>query len=147
MARKVDTIIVHCSDSPDTMDIGLAEIEDWHSKRFSGILIDGHRIHCGYHFIVRRDGTVETGRPEQFVGAHCEGHNATSIGICWIGRDRPAEKQRIMLLGLIRNVMLRYALTPNQVRGHKEFNPAKTCPNLDMDLLRRHLEVTMRGPA
>jgi len=140
--RKINLVIVHCSDSPDTMDIGLPEIEKWHSERFSGVIVDGHRIHCGYHYIVRRDGTVEVGRPESVIGAHCEGYNSRSIGICWVGRQKPGEKQMAMLLGLVRNVMLRYGMASKQVRGHKEFNPNKTCPNLDMELFRRQLSVT-----
>lgn len=142
MVRRINLIIVHCSDSPDSMDIGLPEIEKWHSERFSGVVVDGHRIHCGYHYIVRRDGTVEVGRPESVIGAHCEGYNSRSIGICWVGRTTPGEKQMKMLIGLVRNVMLRYALTTQHVHGHCDFNKGKTCPNIDMDLFRRHLSAT-----
>lgn len=142
MARRINLIIVHCSDSPDSMDIGLAEIEKWHSERFSGVVVDGHTIHCGYHYIVRRDGTVEVGRPESVIGAHCEGYNSRSIGICWVGRTKPGEKQMKMLIGIVRNLMLRYALTTDQVHGHCDFNKGKTCPNIDMDLFRRHLSAT-----
>ena len=39
----------------------------------------------GYHFIIRLDGTIEQGRPLEMIGAHCSGHNAHSIGICYIG--------------------------------------------------------------
>lgn len=40
---------------------------------------------CGYHYVIPTDGTIEAGRPEELVGAHCKHHNSHSIGICYIG--------------------------------------------------------------
>lgn len=52
-------------------------VHTWHLKRgFSGI---------GYHFLVRKDGTIERGRAENLVGAHAAGNNSNSIGICFEG--------------------------------------------------------------
>lgn len=39
----------------------------------------------GYHFIVHKDGTIEQGRPEEYVGSHAEGSNWDSIGIVVAG--------------------------------------------------------------
>ena len=39
----------------------------------------------GYHFYIRKDGSVYRGRPLNAMGAHCIGRNATSIGICFEG--------------------------------------------------------------
>ena len=59
------------------MDIGFAEIDKWHTDRgWSG---------CGYHFIIRRDGEIETGRDLGVVGAHAYGYNRVSVGICLVG--------------------------------------------------------------
>lgn len=146
MDRQINKVIIHCSDSPDTMDIGLAEIEGWHRQRFSGISINGHMIYCGYHYIVRRNGIIEVGRPEQYIGAHAKGHNAHSIGVCWVGRDTPAQKQEIMLMGLVRNLMIRYNLSVASVIGHCEVQPAKTCPNMDMTEFRAQLAASMGMP-
>jgi len=43
----------------------------------------------GYHFVIYRDGSIHVGRNKDLVGAHCEGHNAISIGVCYIGGVRP----------------------------------------------------------
>jgi N-acetyl-anhydromuramyl-L-alanine amidase AmpD len=39
----------------------------------------------GYHFVIRRNGAIENGRPVAEVGAHCNGHNTGTIGICMVG--------------------------------------------------------------
>ena len=52
-------------------------IHAWHLGRgFSGI---------GYHFLIRKNGTIERGRAENLVGAHAAGNNSNSIGICFEG--------------------------------------------------------------
>jgi N-acetyl-anhydromuramyl-L-alanine amidase AmpD len=67
------------------MDIGAAEITDWHVNGNGWSAI-------GYHFVIRRDGTVEKGRDTDNdgdvfdeVGAHAKGFNKNSIGICLVG--------------------------------------------------------------
>lgn len=77
-------IVVHCADTPESMDIGAAEIDKWHrDKGWSAI---------GYAFVIRRDGTIEKGRDldndgdsTNETGAHAAGFNAQSIGICLVG--------------------------------------------------------------
>lgn len=59
------------------MDIGAREIDHWHRAR-------GFR-EIGYHFVIRRDGEVETGRPLGEIGAHARGHNHRSVGVCLVG--------------------------------------------------------------
>lgn len=76
--RTVDAIIVHCADTPVTMDIGYSEIRHWH------VDLNGWND-VGYHFIIRRDGTVENGRDIDVPGAHAKGHNSKSIGVCLVG--------------------------------------------------------------
>lgn len=53
---------------------------------------DIHRWHlqngwsgAGYHFLVRKDGSVYRLRPEWAVGSHAKGSNSDSIGICFEG--------------------------------------------------------------
>lgn len=79
-----EMIIVHCSDTYASMDIGVKEIREWHLAR-------GWRD-IGYALVIRRDGTVERGRDldqddDIFdeVGAHARGFNRQSIGICLVG--------------------------------------------------------------
>ena len=53
---------------------------------------DIHRWHlnngwagAGYHFLVRKDGSIYRLRPENKVGSHAKGANSNSIGICFEG--------------------------------------------------------------
>lgn len=48
-------------------------------------------VGIGYHFYVRKDGSIYRGRPLNAVGAHCVGRNATSVGVCFEGNYQ-AEK-------------------------------------------------------
>lgn len=130
--RHIDTIIVHVSDSPDDRDIGAKEIDQWHRER-------GFRM-IGYHYVIRRNGVVEPGRDEYWIGAHCKGHNLTSIGICWVGRDHLTAEQKTAMIKLIKQIMDKYKLTPSQVFGHREFDAGKTCPNLDPNEIRGWLK-------
>ena len=75
--RTIKELIVHCSATPEGKDFTVADIDHWHKAR-------GFRC-IGYHYVVYRDGSIHKGRPDSDIGAHCQGHNATSIGICYIG--------------------------------------------------------------
>lgn len=132
MSRFVDKIIIHCSASPDYLDIGAREIDRWHKERgFNQI---------GYHYVVRRNGEVERGRPEYLPGAHAKGANKSSIGIVWIGEKSISPEQEKSLIGLINLVRGQYHVKVENVLGHREaVQTSKTCPNLDMNRLRAEL--------
>jgi len=134
--REINKIIVHCSDSPDHLDFGLKEVNLWHFQRgFSASISTG--FHCGYHYLIRRDGIVEVARPDDEPGIHCKGQNRDSVSICWMGRDKPSKEQKMALDALLCTIMASWALTPKHVFGHSEFNSHKTCPNLgDLDKFR-----------
>lgn len=76
--KDVREIIIHCSATPASMDIGVEEIRQWHveERGWSDI---------GYHYVIRRDGTLEKGRPLTRMGAHVRGRNKNTIGICLVG--------------------------------------------------------------
>ena len=77
--RVITLIVVHCSAVKPDQSSSAAQIDTWHRK-------DRHyKFGIGYHYVIRRDGTIEPGRPEWMVGAHCLNHNAHSIGICYEG--------------------------------------------------------------
>ena len=131
LKRKVDSIFIHCSDTPAGMDIGRDEIDQWHKERgWSGI---------GYHFVVRRDGTVELGRDVQIKGAHAKGHNARSIGVCIVGRGQYANHQELKMFQLVALLCERYGLKVGQVIGHHEVDPGKECPMMNMGTVRSML--------
>lgn len=128
---KTDYIVVHCSATPPKMNIGVAEIDQWHRKR--GF------IKVGYHFVIRRNGLVEAGRAVDEVGSHVAGHNSNSVGICMVGglddKLKPAAEftkdQWTALEGLLRNLKSLYPAA--EILGHRDFpGVAKDCPCFDV---------------
>ncbi|UTT85783.1 N-acetylmuramoyl-L-alanine amidase [Vibrio pelagius] len=121
-------ITVHCSATPSTQDIGVAEIRRWHKNR-------GWRD-VGYHFVIRRCGKVEIGRPLSQTGAHVKGHNKGNIGVCLVGgcnavqqpEDNFTFAQRKALFGLIEVLQKRFLIVDNNVKGHKDWGVNKACP-------------------
>ncbi len=75
--NETKEIVVHCAATKPSMDIGASDIDRWHRER--------GWLKIGYHYVIKRDGTVETGREKEEVGAHAKGHNAISVGICMVG--------------------------------------------------------------
>lgn len=127
--RKITEIIVHCSATPAGREVSVADIDRWHREL-------GFRA-IGYHYVVLLDGTICPGRQENETGAHCAGHNARSIGVCYIGgtdatTGQPADTrtaaQRESLLRLVGELRRRYPMAT--VHGHREF-AAKVCPCFD----------------
>ena len=120
---------MHCSATKEGKAFTVADIDRCHRARgFKGI---------GYHYVIYLDGSVHTGRPLEQVGAHCTGHNANSIGICYIGGldadGKPADTrtpaQKEAMVSLLNELMTFY---PNAtIHGHCEF-ANKACPCFDV---------------
>ncbi len=152
--RRIDEIIIHCSDSPEGRNDKAEDIRNWHKQRgFSDI---------GYHYVIDLDGTVEQGRPIEQAGAHCTGHNRNSIGICYIGgaywrdgvnakgkpikgkdgkavlipKDTRTTLQRAAMKELV--AQLREQFPHATVHGHREF-ANKACPCFDVETLTEQL--------
>ena len=128
--RSITLIVIHCSAvKPDQMS-SVAQIDSWHRER-------GYKFGVGYHYVVRRDGSIETGRPEWMVGAHCLNHNKYSIGVCYEGgldaRGQPADTrtaaQKATLRQLLTDLHRRYPRAV--IVGHHDLNPQKACPCID----------------
>lgn len=128
--RKINEIIIHCSATPEGRNVTITDIEAWHKQRgFSEI---------GYHYVIYLDGSVHIGREESKVGAHCLGHNANSIGVCYIGgvakdgktaKDTRTDAQKVAMRNLVANLKRKYPSA--SVHGHNEF-AAKACPSFDV---------------
>ena len=70
--RVITLLVIHCSAVKPDQTSSAAQIDTWHRK-------DRHyKFGIGYHYVIRRDGEIEPGRPEWMVGAHCLNHNAHS---------------------------------------------------------------------
>lgn len=126
--RHIDKIIIHCSATEAGEDISASDIREWHLQR-------GWKD-IGYHYVIRMDGRIENGRPEELSGSHCKGHNRYSIGVCYIGgllggkpadTRTPAQKQAMSRL--VQRLLSKYPEAT--VHGHCEF-AAKACPCFDV---------------
>ena len=133
MARKTtDFIVIHCSATPPSMDIGVREIDRWH--RAKGWL------RVGYHYVIRRNGKVEFGRAPSACGAHVKGYNDVSVGVCMIGgvsagRLKRAEKNFTpeQWVALEKLVDLLVGFFPDaKVVGHTDLDPKKKCPSFNV---------------
>jgi len=132
--RKINKIIIHCSAS----DFGNAQrIREWH--------LENGWSDIGYHYVINngkvfkddkinqrvQDGFIEKGRDDSIVGAHTQGQNSNSIGICLIGNKDFTKEQFNSLDTLLDSLLKAYNLTKNDVYGHYNFS-SKTCPNFDV---------------
>ena len=132
--RVITLIVVHCSAvKPDQLS-SAAQIDSWHRER-------GFHLGIGYHYVIRRDGTIEPGRPEWMIGAHChvKGHhyNTHSIGICYEGgldaRGQPDDtrtaEQKQTMRQLLEDLHERYPRA--MIVGHRDLSHDRDCPCFD----------------
>lgn len=110
-------IILHHAESTSCT---IEDINSWH-------LANGWTM-CGYHYFVRKDGSIYRGRPEGAQGAHCPSQNTLSIGICAEGSytaETMPEAQKQSIVELSKDICGRYGIT--EIGGHKEYYPTN-CP-------------------
>ena len=122
-----DLIVFHCSATKPSQDIGRPEIEAWHkAKGWTAI---------GYHYVIKRDGALQLGRPLEAIGAHVEGFNSHSVGVCMVGGLDEAGKgliddesgftpQQWATARIVRDFL--EALYPKaRLCGHRDLSPDK----------------------
>jgi N-acetyl-anhydromuramyl-L-alanine amidase AmpD len=125
--RSITMLIIHCSAVKPDQESSAAQIDTWHRRQ-------AWKLGIGYHYVIRRDGEIEHGRPEWMIGAHCVNHNAHSIGICYEGgldiRGQPddtrTEAQKASMRRLLEELHWRYPRAI--IIGHHDLNPLKDCP-------------------
>ncbi len=134
----VEEVVVHCSATRPNWMAGseladqFAEIRRWHIQ-------DRGWRDIGYHWVIGRDGKVMAGRPETEIGAHVEGRNRGTIGICLIGghgsteRDRFSQNftpaQDLTLRQMLQAIGMRTQI--RRISGHNEY-AAKACPGFQV---------------
>jgi N-acetylmuramoyl-L-alanine amidase len=134
--RRINSIIVHCSATPEGRDYTVEQIKKDHKEQgWSDI---------GYHYVIYRDGSIHEGRNVDIIGAHCEGYNSNSIGVCYIGglenkpnveykklkaKDTRTEAQKRALIELLSKLKKYYPEA--KIYGHHDFNKGKDCPSFD----------------
>lgn len=127
---KTKYIVVHCSASQAKTDLSAADIRRMHMQN--------GWMDIGYHFVIRRDGSVETGRPEGVVGSHVKGYNSESVGVCLVGgidskgrgEFNYTDAQMDALKGVLKALS---AIHPEaEILGHRDLDPKKECPCFDV---------------
>jgi N-acetylmuramoyl-L-alanine amidase len=126
-------IVVHCAATPPSLDIGAREIDRWHRERgFFSI---------GYHGVIRRNGTLEDGRPLDTPGAHARGFNSVSLGVCLVGgvdkggpEGQPQFNFTPEQMFMLRIVLDEWkAKWPDaEIVGHRDLDAGKACPSFDV---------------
>ena len=119
--RKINYIVVHCSATREGHVLTPEALESEHRRR-------GFRT-TGYHYYIRRDGTVLGTRSLELPGAHCRGHNKYSIGICYEGgldckghpKDTRTEWQKHSMRVLILTLLKDYPGC--RICGHRDLSP------------------------
>jgi N-acetyl-anhydromuramyl-L-alanine amidase AmpD len=163
--RHINLIVIHCTASPNGRPVSVQTVTEWHKARgFQTI---------GYHYLIGVDGIVGIGRPVQQMGAHAQGHNATSIGVCMVGGTGGADKlnpgqftpaQWDSLKIVVQDLMDAYP--DARVVGHRDLSPdldgdgivepqewIKLCPAFDVrgwladDMTPRDAQVLRAGAA
>ena len=130
-ADSVRFLVLHCSASRCNQDYSVEQLRRDHKARgFYDI---------GYHFYIRKDGTMTQHRKLLEVGAHARPYNRCSIGICYEGgldengvpADTRTYAQKCSLLDLLRQLKTDY---PNaRISGHRQLSSSihKACPCFD----------------
>lgn len=130
--RELNRIILHCSATKEGREYAVETIRKWHTdprpkgRGWSDI---------GYHYVIHLDGSVSQGRPLDRSGAHTKGHNADTVGICYIGGINkegkpsdtmtPEQNKAFRMLVLSLRTLFDADMT---IHGHNEFS-AKACPS------------------
>jgi N-acetylmuramoyl-L-alanine amidase len=140
--KTVKYLVIHQTSTTTSQDITMEDITKWH--RYRGFK------KAGYHWLIRRDGTIEDCRMPREIGAHCKGYNHESIGIAIAGGIDPDGQpednfEAIQIDALLQLIpLLKYFYPRAVVIGHRELTPIKDgepckCPQLDLDGLREVL--------
>jgi hypothetical protein len=125
-----DMVVIHHTGCND-IDASAEQIHGWHiNNGWSGI---------GYHYVIRKDGTVERGRPEWAIGSHAYGENSHTVGIHLSGdfqQAEPTDKQVEKCAMLVADICERYGIPMDyeHIVGHGELM-ATSCPGKNLQKL------------
>ncbi len=133
MARQeTKYIVVHCSQTRPSQNIGAKEIDRWHRER--------GWLKIGYAKVIKRDGTVEQGRDDDELQAHVKNYNHVSTSVCVVGgameddwkqpEDNFTGEQWESLKKVLEEQVIKYPKA--RIVGHYELDERKTCPNFNV---------------
>jgi len=144
LRRETKYIVIHCSATRPSQDIDATTIDNWHRAR--GF------FKIGYAFVIKRDGTRETGRGIDEVMASNKGFNNVSVSICLIGgvtendikiaENNFTEEQLKSLDELLEELVEKY--TSAHIIGHNQIS-IKDCPSFDVQSYLKGKSFSEKG--
>ena len=125
-----DTIVIHCTQTPKDMEVDVEKVTQWHKDRGFDTI--------GYHYLIKRDGTLQVGRDEDVVGAHAVAVNGTSIGVALVGggtadmgwENNFNSEQLDTLKSIILKLKDKHDI--EKIIGHYQVEESKKCPSFDV---------------
>ena len=138
---RVTYLIIHCTATKCNVDYTEDDLLQDHLKR--------KFVTVGYHYYVRKDGTVKQFRPLDKIGAHCKPYNSVSIGICYEGgldeNGNPANTLTYLQYQAIGALLveLQNKFPDAVVRGHRDMPLAskKACPCYNARKIFQHFLI------
>lgn len=142
--RAIRHIVIHCAATPNLKDIKATAIDAMHVmrgfKRSRDAIsrFNSSMTAIGYHFVIETDGNIAFGRDLEEVGAHVQGNNSDSIGVCLIGTDQFTDAQWASLKQLmitlasklygkptsnIKNALAILNMMRIEIKGHRDCSP------------------------
>ena len=146
--RLITEIVVHCTASDDPDQDNPQSIIELHTGSENKKMDWGEYKdiscfdwdHVGYHDFITNDGLLFELMDENIPGYHVKGHNKHTYAICISGNIEFTEFQIEALVTRLQGKIIEHGLKPNNVKGHYELDKkGKTCPNIDMNIIRRRL--------
>lgn len=138
-SRRIERLVIHCSATPNGRPHTARDIDDWHRQRgFERREGDKERHNpnlssIGYHWVIRLDGIIETGRHPNEIGAHAQGFNSRSLAVCMIGTDKFTREQWEALKALVEDFQQTYPNEQYHVVGHRNLKGVKKeCPGFNV---------------
>lgn len=163
--REIRGIVIHCSATPNSATLFKGEpgkpgfqtpataINEWHRARGFKRSEEMRKRQnyeldaIGYHFVIGRNGAIITGRHLDEAGAHVQGANQKTIGVCMVGTDSFTPRQWEALRGVVTSLLSMPGIKGKNVTvlGHRDYSKdkngdgkitpnewTKTCPGFDV---------------
>ena len=132
MREETKYIVIHCSQTRPSQNIGAKDIDRWHREQ--------GWLKIGYATVIKRDGTIEQGREDDEVQAAVKGYNHTSFNLCLIGGAKEEDwkqaddnftgEQFESLKKELTRLVIKYP--DAQIVGHRDLDDKKFCPSFDV---------------
>ena len=129
---KPKRIIIHCSDTPSSMEVTTDMLHQWH-------VVENGWSAIGYAYLIDRNADIHKcrdldgdGDVEDEIGAHTRGFNRGSVAICIAGRGEYTKAQFDSLRYLISGISSRHGIRQEGIQGHNHYDKSKSCPCFDV---------------